>query len=120
MASQYLANKSMIEAISAAHGVAAFFVWQPVSFYNYDRRHHLFADTDEPHVQAGYAHMAELAGEGQLGEDFLWLADLQVGMEEPLYVDQAHYSGRMSRLIATEIGDWLIGQGALDESGASG
>jgi hypothetical protein len=110
----YLANRRIIEAVASTHGVDARFVWQPVSFYAYDRRHHLFADREEPpHVRAGYQRMAALAGDGQLGESFLWLADMQAGIEEPLYVDPAHYSGEMSRRVAVEIGDWMLSQGVL-------
>ena len=49
-----------------------------------------------------------IAADEQLGESFLWLADMQLGLAEPLYVDQAHYSGPMSDRIAAEIGDWLV------------
>jgi hypothetical protein len=107
MARRYLANKRIIEAVAAAQGTAALFVWQPVSFFGYDRRYLLVEGEEPPAVQAGYRHMAALARDGRLGDSFLWLADMQRGREEPLYVDQAHYSGRMSRLIAIEIGDWL-------------
>lgn len=118
MAARYLANRRMIEAVAAAHGVGAFFVWQPVAFYGYDRSHHLFAEHREPpHVEAGYRHMATLAADGRLGESFLWLADMQRGVEEPLYVDQAHYSGPMGRRIAGRIGRWLVERGALERTG---
>ena len=117
MAAEYLANKRMIEAVAASYGVKTRFVWQPVSVFNYDLRHHLFADSREPpHVEAGYRHMAALDAAGGLGENFLWLADMQIGLEQPLYVDQAHYSGPMSRRIAARISSWLLEQGALDTS----
>ena len=115
MLARYLANRRMIEAAAAANGVAALFVWQPVAFYNYDRSHHLFADRREPpHVEAGYRAMATLAAGGELGDSLLWLADMQLGVEEPLYVDQAHYSGPMSRRVAGRIAEWMLERGVLD------
>ena len=114
MARHYLANLRMIRAAARAEEVSASFVWQPISFYAYDRTHHLFPDaTEPPHVVAGYARMAEIAAAGQLGDSFLWLGDMQLGLEEPLYVDAAHYSGPMGRRIAARIGDWLLARGAL-------
>jgi hypothetical protein len=35
-----------------------------------------------------------------LGDEFLWLADMQEDLAEPLYVDQVHYTGAMNRRIA--------------------
>lgn len=114
MAGRYLANRRMIESVAVAHGVAAMFVWQPISFFNYDRRYHLFPDVAEPpHVASGYAHMASIAADGQLGDSFLWLADMQIGLDEPLYVDQAHYSGPMGQRIAAAIGEWMMARGVL-------
>jgi hypothetical protein len=47
------------------------------------------------------------------GENFLWCADIQESLAEPLYVDKVHYTAKMSRLIATTVGAWIIGQGLL-------
>ncbi len=55
--------------------------------------------------------MAALAADGRLGDSFLWLADMQLDVAEPLYVDQAHYSGAMSRRIAGRIAAWLVERG---------
>jgi hypothetical protein len=38
-----------------------------------------------------------------LGDNFLWAADIQEDVAEPLYVDSLHYSGRMSELFAQTI-----------------
>ena len=42
-----------------------------------------------------------------LGEDFLWLADMQVGKTNNLYVDNIHYDAGFSREIARAIGTYL-------------
>ena len=39
---------------------------------------------------------------------FLSLADLQMGHEQPLYVDRIHYTADFSREIATHIGRRIV------------
>ena len=51
-------------------------------------------------VRTGYLRMADEFNKGRWGDNFLWLADLQENLREPLYVDAVHYSGHMSRIIA--------------------
>ena len=34
------------------------------------------------------------------GANFVWCADIQAGVAEPLYVDRVHYSGAMNARIA--------------------
>ena len=38
-----------------------------------------------------------------LGNNFLWLADMQANLKLPLYVDRVHYSAKMSEEIADRI-----------------
>ena len=30
-----------------------------------------------------------------MGNNFIWCADIQKGLKEPLYVDQVHYSAKL-------------------------
>lgn len=107
---RYTKSKRMIEAVAAAHGIKAVFVWQPISLYKYDLRYHLFAnDLFGKHAYAryGYALMAEFVQRNPQGDNFLWRADMQEQASEPLYVDSTHYSGKMSKIIAHQIYVWL-------------
>jgi hypothetical protein len=114
---RYLANKRVIESVSAAYQVTPLFVWQPVPMYKYERRHHLFADRGffgVTHVRRGYEAMASYVSEHSLGGNFLWLADVQEHDADPLYIDVVHYSppfmGRLARLIADRV-EGVVGRG---------
>jgi hypothetical protein len=67
---------------------------------------HLFAD---PVAFAGwgtaegYALVDKLRAAGKLGDDFLWLGDLQAGRRENLYVDRYHYDAKFSAAIASAV-----------------
>lgn len=105
---KYLANKSLIEAVSRAFGVSPFFVWQPVPTYHYEQKYHPFADGGygrHTYSIFGYEHMAKLESDMLLGSNFLWCADLQKDANEPLYVDKVHYSAKFSKVIAAAIAD---------------
>ena len=58
--------------------------------------------------------MAELSEAQPFSDNFLWLADMQQDIQEPLYVDRYHYSPEMLAMMAQNIGDWLIAQKMLD------
>jgi hypothetical protein len=113
---RYLANRRLISAVAGAWDVRPLFVWQPVPTYHYDLRYHLFGDLDFEKVNYsifGYPRMADLVRREPPGPDFLWEADLQVGVEEPLYVDLVHYTAQMSNLVGIEIGRALLQRGRL-------
>ena len=115
------------------HGVEALFAWQPVPTCRYDIEHHLFraesAAVFARHgpLQQGYALLDSLRGtrpELAPAAGFLWLADLQLGRREPLYVDAAHYTAAFSRDIAEAIARALAprlgcGHGGDDRTGAA-
>jgi hypothetical protein len=103
---RYVENKKMVETVAAAYGVKTLFVWQPVAVYKYDQRHNLFAGEEHPRsacVRGAYALMSKSVGQHPPGDDFLWVADMQEDLAEPLYVDSLHYSERMSELFAQSI-----------------
>lgn len=112
---RYQANRRLLASAAAGYGVRPLFVWQPVPTYHYDLRWHLFGEFDFEHnnyARFGYGRFRERMG-ASLGNDFLWLADMQEALREPLYVDQVHYTAAMSRRIATEIGQALLDRGLL-------
>ena len=105
---RWLANKKMIESLAAAYGVRAIFVWQPMPLYKYDLRYHFFLHSDKAfggfaRAEYGYPLMAELQTQGKLGNDVLWLADMQEDKRENLYVDSVHYTAAFSKEIAGRI-----------------
>ncbi|HXV13606.1 MAG TPA: hypothetical protein VEC56_05315 [Candidatus Krumholzibacteria bacterium] len=113
---RYFQNKKLIEAIAGAYGVPAVFVWQPIPLYKYDLTYHLFAKSDfgsNFFAHYGYADVARRVASEPPGATFLWCADLQASLKEPLYVDKVHYTARMSRLLATTIADSLLERGLL-------
>jgi lysophospholipase L1-like esterase len=108
---RYLANRRAIAAVAAAWGVRPLFVWQPVPVYKYDLTSHLFGSYDFGlnHYSAfGYARMAERLRAEPPDPSFLWAADMQEGLHEPLYVDQVHYTAAMAKRLAEEIGRALL------------
>ena len=111
----YRRNKGLVEAVCRGRGVTPVFVWQPIPAYHYDTRHHLFhlyPRDFEPHVR-GYEAMERWFKAGQMGEDFVWCADLQENARECLYVDAHHYTARFSRQLATELCRQLEARGTL-------
>ena len=108
---RYLDNRRLIEASAGAYGVKTVFAWQPIPTYKYDLSHHHFAEGGfniNRHAAGGYAHFAGLLKKRPLGKNFLWCADMQENLSEPLYVDRVHYSAWMNRLIAHRIAELMI------------
>lgn len=113
---RYLANRRLISATAAAWGVRPLFVWQPVPTYRYDLRHDLSGNRyfeKNEYSTFGYPRMAERLRREPPLPDFLWAADLQQGVRQPLYVDHIHYTAAMSRLIGEEVGRALLERGLV-------
>jgi hypothetical protein len=109
MLDRWIRNRRQIRAVAQDAGVMTLFVWQPIPGYGYDLDSHLFAadaDRNLPPGSPAYDRMDRLrqVPDGPLTEDFLWLADLQRGRDEPLYVDRVHYAAGFADEIAREIG----------------
>lgn len=117
---RYLANRRLISAAAGAWGVRLLFVWQPVPTYRYDLRYHLFGDLDFEKVSYsifGYPRMADLTRRQPLGPDFLWAADLQDGVQQPLYVDLVHYTARCRSSSGSRLDGPCWREGGFDEAG---
>jgi hypothetical protein len=115
---RYVNNKRVIEAIASVYSVNTVFVWQPVPMYKYDLKYHLFAPANgfwsgHTFSKYGYPRMAEFVKKQPLGNNFLWCADMQEDLKEPLYVDIAHYTAGMSKRLAYTICDLLLKRGLL-------
>lgn len=117
----YIRNKRVIESIAAVHGVKTIFVWQPIPAYKYDMKHHLFPEGARyMYSTYGYPRMAEIIAQKPLGNNFVWAADIQENLKEPLYVDKVHYNPEMHRRIATFIADEITRRGLLTASATPG
>ncbi|MCH7548193.1 MAG: hypothetical protein IH969_01425 [Candidatus Krumholzibacteriota bacterium] len=102
----YLANQRMIEGAAEAYGISAVFVWEPIPMYKYDLSYHPFAEGGFPnntYAQAGYENIARRIESGTEPANFIWCADMQETLREPLYIDKIHFSATMNRLLAQEI-----------------
>jgi hypothetical protein len=106
---RYVWNKKAIEAICDSLGIAKAFIYQPAPIY-----HHGLtlkeADWDTPGDQwviHGYPLMAQYIKDHDMGKDFLWLADMQQGIQTRLYVDKWHYTPEFAKQVAGEICNFL-------------
>jgi hypothetical protein len=108
---RYITNKKLIESAAFSHGVEAVFVWQPVPTYGYDESHHLFVGSGygrHTYSRYGYKSMREYITKKPLGANFLWSADIQQDLAEPLYVDKAHFTAVFSKRFASFIAEYLL------------
>ena len=104
---RYRVNKRITESVCRGFGVTPIFVWQPVPAYKHDQRYNIFGRFDledyMPTLRPGYELMAKTARSEGFGNNFIWAADIQKDLKEPLYVDAIHYSGKLARMIAAHI-----------------
>lgn len=106
----YRANADVTRALGDAYGVDSLFVWQPTPTYRYDLAYHAYPKHFGGHTYSryGYPRMARRVRAGQVGPDFVWCADLQHELREPLYIDAMHYNPKLSRLVAGCIADGIV------------
>lgn len=101
---RYISNMRQVKAWGSEFGFNSQFVWQPIPTYKYDVKYHVFYPNRLGcHVNSkfGYPLMKEAVdNKNPLGDSFLWAADMQEHLEEPLYVDAFHYTAPMSKRIA--------------------
>lgn len=121
--SRYKTNKDIIEAISKKFQIMTLFVWQPVPVYRYDQRNNLFNRFDYdgfmPYLKLGYESIVKNYEAGELGNNFIWLADMQENLKQPLYVDAVHYGAEMNEMIAQQISNALSQKGILSRRNKS-
>jgi hypothetical protein len=120
IAERWLANRRLIEAVASSFDISVLFVWQPVPTYRYDVRYHLFADGlvgTMRRAGLAYPRMAAERQAGRLEADVLWLADVQEGRRENLYVDACHYSAGFCGDLAGMIARRLIERGLIAAGG---
>ena len=97
-------------ALASARGVQTCFVWQPVPMYKFNLKNHPTpANGFGRHNRSasGYEYMASWLQTNAPPSNFLDLADFQENRDEPLYVDNVHYSAHMCDMLAVEIAQFL-------------
>ncbi|MBW1801156.1 MAG: hypothetical protein JRJ85_10570 [Deltaproteobacteria bacterium] len=107
---RYVENKRIIDSIGNTYGVKTIFVWQPIPTYKHESDKYYFGKGGfgrHAYSKYGYFYMAEFIKENHLGKNFIWCADMQEGITEPLYIDVVHYSGKMSEMVARKICETL-------------
>ena len=100
---RYVRNQALVRTLSDLYGVKPVFVWQPAPTYKYDRQFHPFAYRElGPHVASGAGYEAAFKSyqAGAFGDGFIWCADIQQGIDRPLYVDAMHYNAELARMLA--------------------
>ncbi len=100
---RYVNNIRQVEAVSMNFGITPVFVWQPIPTYKYDGNYHLFyPDRLGCHINSkfGYPLMAKMVAQESPTKNFIWAADIQEELKEPLYIDAFHYTAPMSKRIA--------------------
>jgi hypothetical protein len=86
-------------------------VWQPAPTYRYDLSYHPYKGKSfggHELSRRGCPRMRARVDASPLGDNFLWCANIQAGVSEPLYLDQMHYSPAMSLRLARCITDGLV------------
>ncbi len=119
---RYLTNKALITTLAAFYGSSPYFVWHPVPTYKYNLEHHLFAYRDmRRHVASGtgYSYAFRRYTAGDFGLDFIWCADIQEGIDRPLYVDAVHFNTELTRMLAECIVERSDIRQAIDRRGRS-
>ena len=116
---RYLENKSQIEAICRARGIATVFVWQPTPAYKYDLHYHValsrhYGLGGHERSGVGYMLMAKRLETQPMTRNFIWLADIQEGEKRPLYLDNMHYVCDFRRTIARHIAQSVVTHGLLN------
>lgn len=118
---RWLANRRQIEAVGDAFGCRCVFIWQPAPAYNYDLSRHVALahhGSLHGHERAGpfYERVRSRLGDDHNRGNLIWLADIQKGRVEPLYLDTVHYTAQFSRVIAEEIAAELVARQMIGDT----
>jgi hypothetical protein len=112
---RYIANMRIIRAVCDEFQARPLFIWQPVPCYQYDGPSAGHGDSTAliECVQRGYKILDGRRAGGEMPGDFLWLADMQIGRRDALYLDADHYTAAFSSEIAARIAKHLADKGLI-------
>lgn len=106
-ADRYTENTAMAEAVARRFNIIPLFVWMPFAGYHYDQAAHIALNPlvgygEYVHSIEGYEIMAK-----RRPENLLWLADMQTGRTDPLYLDAVHYNAGFSSDVVKAIAGFV-------------
>ncbi len=117
---RYIGNLKIMDALAREFGFRNCFVFQPSPYYRTGPRSNLFV---KPYIgdfanlheyqRIGYARITRKVEQIKDRFDFLWLADMQEGLDRNLYCDSFHYTADFNKLIAARILDHCLAKGSL-------
>jgi hypothetical protein len=113
---RYQNNLRMISGVAREYQIKPLFVWQPTPYYGYDRSRRAYGEDPNRVVATSpvYGQMGVWQAVNSSITNFVWLADMQQGRKEPLYVDSIHYSAFFNDVIAGEIAARIKALGWLE------
>ena len=106
---RYLHNLKVSRSVGSSFNVTTHFVIQPIPVYNYPCESHLLCKRDLidfslPKWEKSIEYYTMLSSSKERKEgDIIWLADMQKGRKDNLYVDYGHYTAKFSEEIADEL-----------------
>ena len=96
-------NHDLIRSICNDFDVQSLFVIQPIPHFQYSQDSHLYPNSQKEIRKYKSFYKLLHSNTDFIQKDSFSLADLQKSKQEPLYVDNVHYSSRFSKLIAQKI-----------------
>jgi lysophospholipase L1-like esterase len=100
---RYQNNIEFVYKTCKSYDIQFLAVWQPVPFFEYDLKYHLFSPTHEKRIEEGYILMQNY----QPNFPFLNLSDIQKNTSKNWYIDKVHYSPEMNKIIAKKIIEYI-------------
>lgn len=115
---RYFLNAKLIKTLAEDYGVDFAFIWHPTADYRAEPGAVPLRKVD-PFENLDLGKAYELA-RGSLenhpaGDHFIWCADIQIGITEPLYVDAMHYNARAASLFSSCIANTARDRGLLSK-----
>ncbi len=92
-------NLQIVQKLCKSYQIELLEVLQPIPFYEYDLKNHLFLPRNEIFIEKGYQKMQEI----KLFCSFLNLSNIQKNQHKNFYIDKIHYTPEMNELIAIHI-----------------
>lgn len=97
-------NLHIVQNLCENYKIEPIFVLQPIPFYEYDLKYHLFAPKNEIFIKKGYEKIRKIKNIS----NFLDLSTLQKNQQKNFYVDKVHYTPEMNEIIASNILKYLF------------
>jgi hypothetical protein len=118
---RYFRFKNMVEAVAQRFGITPIFVWQPVPLYKSDPKLRLFpVKDDHRRHEFGYPAMAQTVAARDMGNHFVWCADVFEHETKPVYLDSVHYTVDGNETVAGCVAQAIVQRRLLDTTAQKG